>query len=157
MKTYTFGPHLIRSSQVFFLSKKCFGFVNLKPVANGRILFINNFPPIRVVQRYRDLNSDEVTDLFLSAQKIGQVVEREYQGTSLTLTIQATGQTVPHCHLHIIPRKVGDWANNDDIYGEIDKSTRVDNEERPPRSFEEMEKEANFLRSFFQSDDMNYN
>ncbi|CAI2179456.1 7786_t:CDS:2 [Funneliformis geosporum] len=154
MKTYSFGPHLIRST------------------------------PIRVVQRYRDLNPDEVTDLFLNAQKIGQVVEREYQGTSLTLTIQASkkiiiyilylyvfiklpksiiqdgpeaGQTVPHCHLHIIPRKVGDWANNDDIYEDIDKSTRVDNEERPPRSFEEMEKEANFLRSFFQSDDINYN
>ncbi|CAG8584655.1 13738_t:CDS:2 [Funneliformis mosseae] len=124
MKTYTFGPHLIRASQVFFLSKKCFGFVNLKPVANGRILLLTTFV-------YRDLNSDE-------------------DGPE-------AGQTVPHCHLHIIPRKVGDWANNDDIYGEIDKSTKVDNEERPPRSFEEMEKEANFLRSFFQSDDMNYN
>jgi len=46
-----------------------------------------------------------------------------------------------------------DWANNDDIYKDIDKSTRVDNEERPPRSIEEMAKEANFLKQFFQSDD----
>jgi hypothetical protein len=30
------------------------------------------------------------------------------------------GQTVPHVHVHIIPRKKGDWANNDDIYPEIE-------------------------------------
>ena len=42
--------------------------------------------------------------------------------------------------------------NNDDIYKDINRSTRVDNEERPPRSSEEMEKEAKFLRQFFNSD-----
>ncbi|RIA93746.1 HIT-like domain-containing protein [Glomus cerebriforme] len=153
MSTYKFGQHIIHSSQVFFLSKQCFGFVNLKPVAAGHVLLA----PIRLVQRYSDLNSDEVCDLFLSAQKIGKVIEREYQGTSLTFAIQdgpEAGQTVPHCHLHIIPRKAGDWMNNDDIYTEIDKASKVDNEERTPRSFEEMEKEAKYLRQFFNNDNV---
>ncbi|CAG8573233.1 52_t:CDS:2 [Diversispora eburnea] len=56
---------------------------------------------------------------------------------------------VPHCHVHIIPRKVGDFVENDEIYKEINKSTRVDNEERAPRSLEEMAKEAAHLRQFF--------
>ncbi|CAB4383940.1 HIT-like protein [Rhizophagus irregularis] len=148
MATYKFGPHILPSSQVFFLSKQCFGFVNLKPVIAGHVLLT----PFRVVQRYIDLNSDEISDLFLSAQKVGKVIEREYQGTSLTFVIQdgpEAGQTVPHCHLHIIPRKVGDWFTNDGIHKEIDKSNRVDDEERPPRSIEEMAKEAEFLRQFF--------
>ncbi|GBB90103.1 hypothetical protein RclHR1_00170007 [Rhizophagus clarus] len=141
MATYKFGPHIIPSSQVFLLSKQCFGFVNLKPVV-----------------AYSDLNSEEVCDLFLSAQKVGKVIEREYKGTSLTFVIQdgpEAGQTVPHFHLHVIPRKVGDWVVNDDVYKEINKSSRVDDEERPPRSIEEMAKEAEFLRQFFSNSNEN--
>jgi bis(5'-adenosyl)-triphosphatase len=29
------------------------------------------------------------------------------------------GQTVPHVHVHILPRKDGDFANNDEIYDEV--------------------------------------
>ncbi|CAG8479480.1 5992_t:CDS:2, partial [Acaulospora morrowiae] len=116
--------------------------------------------------------------MFLSVQKISRVVEREYNGTSLTISMQAgllffsvssslasppekalanirhlnrmVWTLVPHCHVHVIPRKVGDYTNNDDIYKDIDKSTRVDNEERQPRSLDEMAKEASFLRQFFE-------
>ena len=53
--------------------------------------------------------------------------------------------------MHVIPRKIGDWANNDDIYDELAKKNkvRVDNEERVPRTAEEMKEEADWLRSFF--------
>ncbi|KAG0738321.1 hypothetical protein G6F16_011403 [Rhizopus arrhizus] len=88
----------------------------------------------------------------LSAQKIGRAVEKHYQGTSLTMTIQdgpQAGQTVPHVHMHLIPRKKGDWANNDDVYEELDRSKGVDNEERPPRTEEEMKQEADELRVYF--------
>jgi len=56
---------------------------------------------------------------------------------------------VPHVHMHIIPRKQGDWANNDDIYEELDKKKKgVDNEDRKPRTEQEMSLEANELRLF---------
>lgn len=29
------------------------------------------------------------------------------------------GQTVPHVHIHIIPRKKGDFENNDEIYDAV--------------------------------------
>ncbi|CAO3616367.1 unnamed protein product [Mucor fragilis] len=90
----------------------------------------------------------------LSAQKIGNVVEKHYGCTSLTMTIQdgpQAGQTVPHVHMHIIPRKTGDWANNDDIYQELDeKKQGVDNEERKPRTEQEMSLEASELRVYFE-------
>jgi bis(5'-adenosyl)-triphosphatase len=54
--------------------------------------------------------------------------------------------------MHIIPRKKGDWANNDDIYEELDKKG-VDNEERKPRSETEMADEANELRVYFEKDE----
>jgi bis(5'-adenosyl)-triphosphatase len=53
--------------------------------------------PRRIVTRFTDMTSDEATDMILSAQKIGNVIEKEYDGTSLTLVMQdgpQAGQTV---------------------------------------------------------------
>ncbi|KAM3582945.1 hypothetical protein VKS41_004701 [Umbelopsis sp. WA50703] len=96
--------------------------------------------------------------MILSAQKIGKVIEKQFNGTSLTLAMQdgpQAGQTVPHVHIHIIPRKVDDWANNDEIYDELDGKKaatigKVDNDERKPRTIEEMKEEAERLRPFFE-------
>lgn len=55
--------------------------------------------PRRVVPRFKDLTSDEVTDMFQSAHEIAKVIEREFHGESLTITIQdgaQAGQSVPH-------------------------------------------------------------
>ncbi|KAG0346138.1 hypothetical protein BG004_002383 [Podila humilis] len=63
-----------------------------------------------------------VADMFQCAQDVGRVIEREYGGSSLTIACQdgpQAGQTVPHCHVHIIPRRLGDYVNNDDIYTDI--------------------------------------
>ncbi|KAI8069746.1 fragile histidine triad protein [Gilbertella persicaria] len=146
MTVYRFGPHIIHESQIFFKSKLALGIVNLKPIAPGHVLVI----PRRVAARLADLDVEETVDLMMSAQSIGNVVEKHYQGTSLTLTIQdgpQAGQTVPHVHMHIIPRKKGDWANNDDIYHALD--SKVDNEGRKPRTEQEMKEEADALRVYF--------
>ncbi|KAL0139802.1 HIT-like domain-containing protein [Mucor lusitanicus] len=149
MTGYRFGPHLISESQIFFKSKLSIGIVNLKPIAPGHVLVL----PKRNIPRLADLDKEETVDLMLSAQKIGNVVEKHYGCSSLTMTIQdgpQAGQTVPHVHMHIIPRKAGDWANNDDIYQELDKKKLgVDNEERKPRTEQEMSAEASELRPYF--------
>ncbi|KAI8843209.1 ATPase-like protein [Chytriomyces cf. hyalinus JEL632] len=158
-----FGPFPISATEIFYSTRLTFGLVNLKPVTPGHVLVI----PRRVVPRFADLTQSEATDLILSAQRIGAVVEREYAGQSLTITIQdgpMAGQTVPHVHIHIMPRRKGDWANNDDIYPEIDRkeadlgsalskdAPRVDaEEERVARTREEMSHEASQLRPFFSS------
>jgi len=53
--------------------------------------------PKRNTPRLADLDKDEILDFMLSAQKIGNVVEKHYGCTSLTMTIQdgpQAGQTV---------------------------------------------------------------
>ncbi|KAI9265990.1 fragile histidine triad protein [Sporodiniella umbellata] len=144
---YKFGPHAIKESQVFFKTKLTIGIVNLKPIAPGHVLVL----PQRNIQRLKDLSENEIIDFMLSAQKIGSKIEKHYRCTSLTMTVQdgpQAGQTVPHVHMHIIPRREGDWANNDDIYEEIDKKG-VDNEDRKPRTEEQMKQEADDLRALF--------
>jgi bis(5'-adenosyl)-triphosphatase len=161
MATYKFGPWSITSNEIFYNSMHSFGIVNLKPVVPGHVLVL----PRRVVVRFQDLTIQEVEDLWISAQKIGKVIEREYNAESLTLTIQdgpSAGQTVPHVHIHVIPRVKGDWMDNDDIYPAINHNEKImseallkkggpDNEDRKPRTQEEMGLESSKLRGFLNS------
>ncbi len=89
----------------------------------------------------------------------------------------AAGQTVPHVHVHLIPRRLqGDpfaGTRNDVIYTEIEKQEgtlqqdlasasrspapeplRVDADAaRKPRTLEDMEQEAKWLAGFFEADE----
>ncbi len=153
--SYRFGQHIIKASVVFFRSKLSYGFVNRKPVVPGHVLVA----PLRIVNRFCDLTEDEVADLFLSTQKISAVVEREFKASSLTVAVQDgpdAGQTVPHFHVHILPRRKGDFQDNDDVYKVLEKHDHDDLLESESgvttvdgagkfRSEEEMSKEASQL------------
>lgn len=76
----------------------------------------------RPVPRFADLTPDEVADLFQCAHRIAPVIEKVYKSTALTLAVQDgkdAGQTVEHVHVHLIPRKPGDFDKNDDIYDRV--------------------------------------
>ena len=34
------------------------------------------------------------------------------------------GQTVPHVHIHVLPRRRGDFEKNDDVYDAIDDASK---------------------------------
>nr|GMD67044.1 bifunctional bis(5'-adenosyl)-triphosphatase/adenylylsulfatase FHIT [Ipomoea batatas] len=58
--------------------------------------------------------------MWSAAQKIGRQLESYHNASSLTFAIQdgpQAGQTVPHVHVHIIPRKSGDFEKNDGSVG----------------------------------------
>ncbi|XP_059393546.1 bis(5'-adenosyl)-triphosphatase isoform X2 [Carassius carassius] len=126
MATFRFGQHIVKSSAVFLKTELSFGLVNRKPVVPGHVLVC----PLRVVERFRDLRPDEVADLFMTTQKIADVIEKHFQASSLTIAIQdgpEAGQTV-----------------------KLQKHDR-ENEDVPSkwRSEEEMAKEATELHSLF--------
>ncbi len=97
------------------------------------------------------------------------MIERVYNATSLNIAMQDgadAGQSVPHLHTHIIPRKradLDDRGGSDAIYSMIDSEEgnvgkhlrdmsedrpqfpKVENEARKPRSVEEMSEEARKL------------
>lgn len=61
--------------------------------------------------RFNDLSPAEVQDLFLTVQRVSRMVERVFDASSLNIAIQDgvdAGQSVPHVHAHIIPRKKDD-------------------------------------------------
>ncbi len=53
--------------------------------------------PTRIVKRFTEMTSEEVSDLFLTTQRIGKLIEQLYGATSLTVAIQdgpEAGQSV---------------------------------------------------------------
>ncbi|KZT74963.1 HIT-like protein [Daedalea quercina L-15889] len=153
--------------QVFYCSSLTYAIVNLKPIVPGHVLII----PTRPVQRLSELNAKELASLMYSVNHVGKVIQKAYAADGLTIACQdgkAAGQTVPHVHFHLLPRRLlGDrFANNDDIYPAIEKAEgglpeevrtvqaaeplKVDaDEDRKPRTVEEMEREAEWLREIF--------
>ncbi|TIA69048.1 hypothetical protein E3P81_03828 [Wallemia ichthyophaga] len=123
------------TSQSFYRSSLSAAFVNLKPIVPGResgdsahslahveadVLVI----PQRKVERFTELSPDEVSDLFLSVQRVGKVVESVWRSNALTVSVQDgvdAGQTVPHIHVHVLPRKPNDFPSSDQIYDELQK------------------------------------
>ncbi|KAA0707972.1 Bis(5'-adenosyl)-triphosphatase [Triplophysa tibetana] len=80
--------------------------------------------PFESSKRFRDLHPDEVSDLFMTTQRVADVIEKHFQATSLTIALQdgpEAGQTVKHVHVHVLPRKTGDFERNDSIYDESDR------------------------------------
>ncbi|KAL1409520.1 Dinucleoside triphosphate hydrolase [Vanrija albida] len=169
------------SRQIFFETPLSLGIVNLKPLRPGHVLIISK----RVVPRLSDLEPREVSDLFQTVQRVGRVLETAYKAEALNVALQdgvAAGQSVPHVHVHIIPRLRTDFGgkDTDKIYPLLERSeaalgddlvagpgdasatpkapfressTHDDiggwdvppDEERKPRSADEMEAEAQWL------------
>lgn len=151
---YKFGPYKIDSSEVFFSTKFSYALVNLRPLVPGHVLVC----PRREVKRFVDLTADETSDLWCVAQKIGGQLESYHNASSLTFAIQdgpQAGQTVPHVHIHIMPRKSGDFERNDEIYDALDRKEKelkqsLDlDKERKDRTPDEMSQEAAEYRKLF--------
>ncbi|KAL6597396.1 hypothetical protein ACP70R_046836 [Stipagrostis hirtigluma subsp. patula] len=180
--TYKFGPYKIDAREVFHATPLSYAMVNLRPLLPGSYPFISGIilssalgltpyhvtdslaVPLQVcnlmreVKRFVDLSSDEISDLWITAKEVGARLEQYHKASSLTFAIQdgpQAGQTVPHVHIHVIPRTKGDFEKNDEIYDAIDVKEKELKEkldldiERKDRTMDEMAHEANEYRALF--------
>ncbi len=165
------GKFLV-TSQVFHSTSHSMALVNLKPLLPGHVLVC----PQRVAPRLSDLTSDEVSDLFLTVQRVSRVVERVYRASGLNIAMQDgadAGQSVPHVHTHIVPRQMADLdarGGSAAFYGMLEgeegnvgrhqyemweqrpKFPAVDDSERVARSEVEMMEEAKMLAAEMEED-----
>lgn len=143
-----FGHAKIPESCIFFKSKFAYAFVNLRCVIPGHVLVA----PIRPAERNKDLTEEEAEDFFRTVRLVQKLMEKVHGAESCTITIQDgpdAGQTVKHLHCHVMPRKKGDFIDNDLIYLELAKHDQLKcgHPLKPARSLEERRSEAQLLRS----------
>jgi histidine triad (HIT) family protein len=82
--------------------ERLMSFLDRRPVFRGHTLLV----PKLHVQRLRDLPADRVEEFFLEAQRLERAVETGLDADgSMILINNVVSQSVPHLHLHVIPRR----------------------------------------------------
>ena len=96
---------IIYSSELFFVVRDSY------PVTKYHTLII----PHRHVFNYFDLNENELNDLnkILKNQRQSLLdLDKEITGFNVGINVgKDAGQTIMHCHIHLIPRRKGDIEN----------------------------------------------
>ena len=151
-----FGPFRLALNQIFYKTNLSAAFVNLRPIVPGHVLVMSN----RVVPLLSDLTQEEYQDLWNTVRVVQATLQKHYTGANaFNVAVQdgqAAGQSVPHVHVHILPRVPGDYERNDDVYQDIQdwapreefqprKSNSLDvpdDQDRKDRTGEEMAAEA---------------
>lgn len=143
--SYQFGQVIITSSQVFLRTRFSFAFVNHRPFLPGHSLVA----PLRPsAKRIADLNQAEISDLFSTVQRVQKALEAEHQALSSLIAVQdgpEAGRSVEHLHVHILPRKAGDF-DSDTIYASL---AQHDKDDSKIRSEEDMKEECYRIRRYF--------
>lgn len=86
-------------------------FLDVSPLADGHVLVV----PEAHVARVEDLDADAAATLFRAVTRLVGPIRRAVDAAGTTIGIndgEATGQTVPHVHVHIVPRREGDGASS---------------------------------------------
>ncbi|XP_040071895.1 nitrilase and fragile histidine triad fusion protein NitFhit [Ixodes scapularis] len=142
---YQFGQVTVQAAHVFYKSPLTIAFVNKMPVLPGHVLVA----PIRPALRLADLSAEEVQDLFLVVQRVQVAAEKQFGASSSTIAVQDgpdAGRSIDHIHVHVLPRRPGDFARNDEVYVKLQEDKK---NLRPKRSDEEMAAEAEQLGAHF--------
>ena len=154
-----FGRFKISSDQIFHKTSHSFALVNLRPLVPGHVLICST----RVTPLLSDLEEDEYDDLWRTVRVVQRALKQQYNCDAFNVAVQdgtGAGQSVPHVHVHILPRYRGDLERNDDIYDKLEswaprdemskekpKLDVPEDSERRDRTVEEMAEESAIYRS----------
>ena len=115
--------------------------VNVAPILPGHSLIISK----RHVESLLALSDEEVAEMVNLGRKAVARLTQVYASDGFDWTIQeseAAGQSVPHLHLHLIPRTRGDLPDPGDWYPRL-----IDDRNRVRLSHDEMKRLAQHLRA----------
>lgn len=113
-------------AEIVWRSPDALAFLDNRPLFPGHVLL----SPARHVVTLADLPTPQVGPLFEAAQKLQLAVEEALaaEGTFIAINNRVS-QSVPHLHVHIVPRRKGDglkgffWPRNLYDHDEHMKST----------------------------------
>ena len=80
------------------------------PVSQGHCLVV----PKRHVETWFDMSKEERQEAFELIDQVKAMLDEEYSPDGYNIGLncgEAAGQTIPHAHIHVIPRYKGDMEN----------------------------------------------
>lgn len=94
-------------NQTIIESEHCLVLQNIRPANFGQCLVV----PKRHVLNIRELNQEELFDLLITVQKMSVILKEKLNPVGFNYGFnegEYAGQSVMHCHFHIMPRFEGD-------------------------------------------------
>ena len=93
------------SASIVYRDHEVVAFLDLKPVFKGHVLVV----PAAHADTLGDLPSSQIQPLFSSVQRIARAIETGLgAGGTFVATNNRISQSVPHLHVHVVPRHKGD-------------------------------------------------
>jgi bis(5'-adenosyl)-triphosphatase len=137
------------NDSMFAESENFIAIYNLAPILPGHSLIV----PKRYVVSLMELTEKELCEMMAFSRRVVQVLLEIFKADGFNWTIQdgeEAGQTVPHLHLHLIPRKEGDLPHPGDWYPKLKKSETelIDSAERPQLNSEELKRIAGHIKKY---------
>ncbi len=127
MKIDVFCDKAIREG-IFFETKHTMALYDIAPAVKGHSLIV----PKRHVNSFIELTPIEITDFLKTLKVVIPVLLRLYgdESNSYNLLSQIgefSGMSIPHLHIHLLPRRKDDLYNNakTEIYSSIDAKKRL--------------------------------
>ena len=156
MKTQSCPFCSARIKEISFLESESFlAIYNRSPVLPGHSLII----PKKHYTSMLELSPEErfeMTELGVKAIKGLLVV---FQAVAFDWTVQEgepAGQTIPHLHVHLLPRHPGDLPRPGDWYPRLEKNIReqqIDSDQRPAYSHEQLIQIAKKSKGYFRKNE----
>lgn len=120
--------------EISFLENENFlAIYNIAPILPGHSLII---PKKHVISLF-ELTLTELQDFILLGQQAAKLLSKAFNVDSFNWSIQErepAGQSVPHLHMHVIPRKTNDLDSPGDWYPMLEQhfySAHIDSQARP--------------------------
>lgn len=133
----------------FCADERFLAFYNIAPVLPGHSLVL----PRAHVESVLSLDDADLAALVVFARRVTRLLARAFAADGFDWTIQdgrSAGQSVPHLHLHIIPRHMGDLPEPGDWYPALmaNQDATIDSAARSPLTPAEHERITRHLREF---------
>ncbi|MEZ5335329.1 MAG: HIT family protein [Methanolobus sp.] len=109
-------------SHKVYEDESVYAFLDIYPCSEGHVIVL----PKKHFDRFNDMDEQSAATLFASVNRIAKVVEKTLGLEAMNIGInngEIAGQTVPHVHVHIIPRREGDGGGNMHTIVELHPST----------------------------------
>jgi len=92
-------------AEIVWRSEDALAFLDHRPLFPGHILLV----PAGHIPTLADLPAGQVGPLFQAVQKLEVAVERALRAEGTFIAVNnRVSQSVPHLHIHIVPRRKGD-------------------------------------------------
>jgi diadenosine tetraphosphate (Ap4A) HIT family hydrolase len=97
-------------SRIILQNSYAFAISDQYPVSQGHTLIILK----RHVSSIFEASSEEISAIFDLTNQVQKILSKQFKPDGYNLgfnDLKAAGQSIPHCHMHIIPRYQGDVKN----------------------------------------------